>query len=145
MGGGIKRHAEVSKEVPSEKKNLPVVAKNHNLRTNTENHPPKTEMPKNVNHPLNIHKTAPGKHATATPARQTGAEWHKPSGTKCVQTSVTALRAGPPQSHRDTEKVLIQSDFSLTFDFSCIIHSRFLKNRLENGAKVQILALACTD
>lgn len=96
--------------MPSEKKNLPVVAKNHNLKTNTENHPPKTEMPKNVNHPQ---KAAPEKHAPATAARHTGTEWHKSPAPKCVQTPATALRARSPQPHRDTEKVCVHLTFQL--------------------------------
>ncbi|XP_042576025.1 MICAL-like protein 2 isoform X2 [Cyprinus carpio] len=113
--GGIKRHAEDSKEVPSEKKNLPVVAKNHNLKTNTENRPPQTEMPKNIkdNRPpsLNIQKSTPEKHIVATPARQTGTDWKKSPGPKCVPAPITPLGARSPQPHRDAEKktVLVES------------------------------------
>ncbi|XP_026113516.1 MICAL-like protein 2a [Carassius auratus] len=114
--GGIKRHAEDSKEVPSEKKNLPVVAKNHNLKTNTENRPPQTEMQKNIrdNHPpsLNIQKSAPEKHIVAASARQTGTDRQKSPGPKCVPAPITPLGArSPPQPHRDTEKktVLVES------------------------------------
>ncbi|XP_030645605.1 MICAL-like protein 2a [Chanos chanos] len=38
--GGLKRPAEGSKEEPSEKKNLPVVARTYTPKTPTENHPP---------------------------------------------------------------------------------------------------------
>uniref|UniRef100_A0A672MMR8 Mical-like 2a n=1 Tax=Sinocyclocheilus grahami TaxID=75366 RepID=A0A672MMR8_SINGR len=118
--GGIKRHAEDSKEVPSEKKNLPVVAKDHNLKTNTENRPPQTEMPKNIrdNHPpsLNIQKSAPEKHIVATPARQTGTDWQKSPGPKCVPAPITPLGARSPQPHGDAEKVSIR--FSLDYSAS---------------------------
>ncbi|XP_043091878.1 MICAL-like protein 2a isoform X2 [Puntigrus tetrazona] len=113
--GGIKRHAEDSKEVPSEKKNLPVVAKNHNLKTNTENRPPQIEMPKNIrdNRPpsTNIQKSAPEKHIVPTPARQTGTDWLKSPGQKCVPAPITPLGARSPQPHRDAEKktVLMES------------------------------------
>ncbi|XP_051569993.1 MICAL-like protein 2a isoform X1 [Myxocyprinus asiaticus] len=113
--GGIKRHAEDSKEMPSEKKNLPVFAKNHNLKTNTENHPPHTEMPKNTreSHPpsLNIQKTALEKHVLTTPAWQTGTDWQKSAGAKRVPAPVTPIRAKSPQPHREAEKrtVLVES------------------------------------
>uniref|UniRef100_A0A672NQV7 MICAL-like protein 2 n=1 Tax=Sinocyclocheilus grahami TaxID=75366 RepID=A0A672NQV7_SINGR len=126
--GGIKRHAEDSKEMPSEKKNLPVVAKNHNLKANTENRPPQTEMPKNIrdNRPtsLNIQKSAPEKHIVAISARQTGTDWQKSPGPKCVQAPVTPLRVRSPQPHRDAEKkaVLVEnSNKTGTLNSECAV------------------------
>uniref|UniRef100_A0A671RAQ5 MICAL-like protein 2 n=1 Tax=Sinocyclocheilus anshuiensis TaxID=1608454 RepID=A0A671RAQ5_9TELE len=126
--GGIKRHAEDSKEMPSEKKNLPVVAKNHNLKTNTENRPPQTEMPKNIrdNRPpsLNIQKSAPEKHIVAISARQTGTDWQKSPGPKCVQVPVTPLRVRSPQPHTDAEKkaVLVEnSNKTGTLNSECAV------------------------
>lgn len=96
--------------MPSEKKNLPVVAKNHNLKTNTENRPPQSEMPKIINRPpsLNIQKSAPEKHVLATPAWQIGTDRQKSPGPKCVQAPVTPLRARSPQPHREAEKVSVK-------------------------------------
>ncbi len=124
--GGIKRHAEDSKEVPSEKKNLPLVAKNHNLKTNTENHPPQTEMPNNIRDnltpSLNIQKSAPEKHIVATPARQTGTDCQKSPGPKCVPAPITPLGARSPQPHRDAEvSIQLSLDYSASEWFGLIL------------------------
>uniref|UniRef100_A0A673NJS7 MICAL-like protein 2 n=1 Tax=Sinocyclocheilus rhinocerous TaxID=307959 RepID=A0A673NJS7_9TELE len=141
--GGIKRHAEDSKEVPSEKKNLPVVAKDHNLKTNTENRPPQTEMPKNIrdNHPpsINIQKSAPEKHIVAAPARQTGTDRQKSPGPKCVPAPITPLGARSPQPHGDAEKktVLMESSNKTgTLKGECAVcgnHVHLVQRQLVDG------------
>ncbi|XP_016361393.1 MICAL-like protein 2 [Sinocyclocheilus anshuiensis] len=141
--GGIKRHAEVSKEVPSEKKNLPVVAKDHSLKTNTENRPPQTEMPKNIrdNHPpsLNIQKSDPEKHIVAAPARQTVTDWQKSPGPKFVPAPITPLGARSPQPHGDAEKktVLVESSNKTgTLKGECAVcgnHVHLVQRQLVDG------------